>query len=397
MVIKKLNEENIRLNYSLSLATKWILNSGLQINKKNNIDFGAVYAWYDAKYKKYSYLYSEITGYYVTLFCFLFKLTKKKIFLSRAENAAQWLINIAQCNFGGFKCLNLINRSINISYKENLSYNFDNGVILNGLINLYKINNSQKILKSAIKCGNWILKCLKKNGSIYPVYNFKDKKFIINKKEWSLVSGPFHSKVAIGLYNLYDVTKDKKYFIAANKIIKNALSKQSNQGNFKCTEFHTNLHPHCYSMEGLWVANKINPTNKIKTSIKKGIKWSLKNKKDFIPPRIYYFKNKKVFNFNFRLDALSQVLRLMYIFEDKKIIFLQKKYIKKNLSLILKNQSKSLNKKQRGGFFWGNSSNGKKSYCINSWTTAFVIQLLYLYLKNKNNDNNLKMDPYYII
>ena len=78
-------------------------------------------------------------------------------YLNRARKAANWLINKSQLNNGGFKCLFLIDKRLNfLKKKEFASYTFDNGVIINGLINLYKITKNKKYLHSATKCGDWI-------------------------------------------------------------------------------------------------------------------------------------------------------------------------------------------------------------------------------------------------
>lgn len=79
---KKLDrlKKNI-VNKNLNLALNWLTKSGIQNNNKNkSIEFGAYNAWYDYKSKKYSYMYSEITGYLITSMLYHYKITKKKFF-----------------------------------------------------------------------------------------------------------------------------------------------------------------------------------------------------------------------------------------------------------------------------------------------------------------------------
>ena len=117
-------------------SQNWLLQSGIQNSNPKSSNFGSVNAWYDPTIKSYSFVYSEINGYFLTLMSYLFKLTKKKIFLEKALRSSKWLIKSAQCKNGGFKCLFLIDKKSPNFYKENLIYSFDNGVILNGLCSL---------------------------------------------------------------------------------------------------------------------------------------------------------------------------------------------------------------------------------------------------------------------
>ncbi len=209
---KKLDRlKKIHIKKNINLALDWLTKSGIQNNNKKKIrEFGAFNAWFDPKSKKYSYMYSEITGYLITSMVYHYKVTRKKIFLKSAINAADWLINNAQDKEGGFKCLFLINKNLKYTTKETRSYSFDNGVIINGLVNLYNITKIKKYLYAAEKTVNFlILNCLKKNSEVRPVYDLSKKKFILNTKEWSLVPGSYHTKISMGILNLYKTTKKK--------------------------------------------------------------------------------------------------------------------------------------------------------------------------------------------
>ena len=102
-------------------------------------------------------MYSEITGYLITSMMFHYHITKNLIFLNSAKKAADWLINNAQQDNGGFKCLFLINKKLKFGNKENYIYSFDNGVIINGLINLYNITKIDHYLYAAEKSANFLI------------------------------------------------------------------------------------------------------------------------------------------------------------------------------------------------------------------------------------------------
>ena len=75
----------------------------------------------------------------MTTCVYLFKKTKKKEFIELALKSAKWLIKKAQHKNGGFRCLFIIDKQSPHSFKQDQIYAFDNGVILNGLVSLYKI------------------------------------------------------------------------------------------------------------------------------------------------------------------------------------------------------------------------------------------------------------------
>ena len=184
--------------------------------------------------------------------------------------------------------------------------------------------------------------------------------------------GSYHTKISIGLYNIYAVTKKKVYLSLANKIINKSVNSQKKDGKFITGAGYLNLHPHCYAAEGIWVAANIFKKKSYYKSVILAIEWIKKNMKGDLPPRLFFKNNKIVYNY--RVDAVSQFLRLMLVLNiDKKTD--ANSHLEKNLlTIILKNQSKSKKKVLNGGFYWGKQSDGKQTYCVNAWTSAFVVQ-----------------------
>ena len=160
---------------------------------------------------------------------------------------------------------------------------------------------------------------------------------------------------------------------------------------FPSTKFHTNLHPHCYSAEGIWRA-KLNKSKSLFNSVISSVNWVKSNMKDNIPARLVFFKKKK--NYNYRVDSISQFLRLLILLKIDNKILLENSLVYSLFSIIKKNLSRSNLKLFKGGFFWGYNSNGKKNYGINIWTTIFILQTI-IYYKNLNSKK--KINPFHII
>lgn len=387
-----------QINKKVNLALNWLTTSGIQnSDKRNKKQFGAFNAWFDTKSKKYSYMYSEITGYLITSMLFHYELTKKKIFLQSAKNCADWLIENSQDTSGGFKCLFLVNKKLKYGKKKNYIYAFDNGVIINGLVNLYNVTSNKKYLSAAEKSAEFMnTHFFKKNNQIKPVYDLKNKKFIEDAKEWSLVSGSYHTKISMGYFNLYKATKKKKYLVNGKKILDAYLKKQKKNGEFISTVTTTNYHPYCYSLEGYWACGEYLKNKNYKLSCIKGVKWILKNiNTNGFPPRLRF---KKKFNYYERIDILAQSLRIILL--NKKNIKLQKlENMKLNLLIenILNNQKiNKRNKKVNGGFIWGKKSNGEITNDVNTWVSSFASQSLSL-LINNDTKKILKLNPFYLV
>lgn len=395
----KLALNNKKISQSIENAQSWLLSSGIQNSKINTKLYGSINAWYNPKNKKYSFVYSEINGYFLTLMVFFYKNTKNKIYLDKAIDSAKWLIKNAQFKNGGFKCLFAIDKTSPHTFKENLIYSFDNGVILSGLCSLYKITKKKFLFHSANKCANWIVHdCLDKNYNIKPVYHVEDNKFYESDKEWSTTSGSYHTKVAIGLLNYYSISKKKIFKIFAEKICLKSISYQESNGRFISFPFKggTNAHPHCYSAEGLWsVGTYLNNKKYLKSSFK-ATKWivSKMNNKGLIPR---LFLDKKPIYYE-RIDAIAQVIRLNFLhLNKKKKIILTAKKLEKLVSILLSYQNKNKkNLKTFGSFLWGKKSSGVKVNHANSWVTFFAIQGLYL-LKYFQKNKKIKFDPFDIV
>ena len=163
---------------------------------------------------------------------------------------------------------------------------------------------------------------------------------------------------------------------------------------FLSTTDHLNLHPHCYSAEGVWVAANLFKKDSYYKSVISAVDWIKNNMKKSLPPRLF-FNNKKVI-YNFRVDAISQFLRLILILNIDKKMILNDNLIKNLINIMLKNSSKSKIKKSKGGFYWGLQSNGKKTHCVNTWTSSFALQAI-IYLEQIKTNNKKKLNPFHII
>ncbi len=369
----------------ISLSENWLLNSGIQNIDQDTMVYGSFNAWYDANAKKFSFAYSEITGYGISTLLYLNKLNNDVLFIDRARIAGDWLLNRAYFQNEAFFC------RYDNDFMDRFC-TFDAGVCLNGLANLYRATKDEKYLEISQKVAYWLInKMQKDDGSFYTRHFRERNEFEENGNKWSKQSGSFLAKVSIGLLNLYDILKDEKYKEAARKICDFALKFQENDGRFVTDDKDksTFVHAHCYTMEGLLSAGIILNERKYIESAANGLNWVIRHQ---MPNGGFpaYFIDGRFVNVE-SPDISSQVIRLRLLMEDLENIN------NINLDLGIKRifdfQCVDNGKESYGGFisgkawFYPENNNAKH---VNSWVTMFILQAVNVHLnKNKARDFNM--------
>ena len=362
------------LDQKINSVINWLLYSGIQ-NPEGSYDLndndvsGCFNAWFDLEKNNYSYIYTEISGYALTLLLYLYKETGDNIYLQRAQKVGDWLLKI-QHHTGAFPTAFYL--SDNSSQKPNGFHSFDAVMVFNGLTNLYRHINQEKYLISAKKAADWVLDYQKKDGSIATIVDEDKNKVEDNQETWSSQPGSYHAKLAIGYLNLYDLTKKENYLKAARKLCDYALSFQQSDGQFFTYGKikGTNFHPHAYTAEGLFIAGTYLNEVKYKKSAQKAIQWAISFNKEGIIPRQKY---KNTLNYNERIDILAQIYRLAIL------LGIKNHSNEKILKHILNHQYFGENKSQHGGFLFGKLSSGEKVPHINCWVSMFALQAMKLH------------------
>jgi len=167
--LKRKNLDNIdivikRSEGVLHCNVEWLLNSG--INIKNGDDKGALYGWKSLDPPFYPFVYSEITGYAISCFLWIYSHFGRSDALDAAKVAAEWIIKNMNSEFllvaGYRKQENLVEKG----YLSSQIYLFDNAMIFTGLLNLYKINREKSLLRLACKMADSLINCFFKGSLI---------------------------------------------------------------------------------------------------------------------------------------------------------------------------------------------------------------------------------------
>ena len=361
-------------------ALEWLVASGAQIQSTDATLDGGFISWYDEETGQAAYVYSEITGYMLTLLCSAAKRYRDPALLASAVRAGEWFLRTADPATGGFRCLYPLSPT-RFAFKHDLVYTFDCGVILSGLVCLYRATNDQRFLTASNKLADWLTGTMQlPNGGFRPLYNLADGSYPTNDDEWSLCPGSYHTKIAIGLLNLYDVTRDPQLLQAVRASCDHALSFQQPDGRFVSfpQQGGTNTHPHSYSAEGLWVVGRYLGRADYLDASARAAAWTLSHQSDEgLVPR-HFQQGQPVYHE--RVDVLCQALRLGVIHRAEGRLGAEfDAGIAQLRPLIARNQSDSADPRAAGAFYFGRQSDGTQVRHANVWVSSFAIQALMLY------------------
>lgn len=359
-------------NINIQKAEEWLLHSGIQ-NPEGVTDIsgndvaGSFNAWFNPKTNDYAYVYIEISGYAITMLCYLYRETLDSQYLDAAKRVGDWLLRIQYPN-GTFPTA--VYTKLDAHKKPSAIHTFDVGMVINGLTVLYRDTKHEPYLESAKLAADWIVCLQREDGSIPANIDQETGKIRDTGSTWSTQSGSYHVKFAMGLLNVHELTGDSRYEVAARKLCEYALTKQKPDGQFITYGDldGTNLHPHSYSAEGLYVAGKYLHEPRYLEAARKASIWSLSLQNDGVIPR---HKHDERLNYNERVDIIAQTSRLAHLFDlnvsDRDLVLARLKEYQ-----VLDTDDA----KQIGGFRFGKSSTGESLPHVNAWVTMFALQAL---------------------
>jgi hypothetical protein len=324
-----------------------------------------LYAWFDENKAEYSFAYSEITGYALTCFSYLYKASSDGRLLAAADRASSALDQARDQTGNGFRCVFPAGLYRN-DPRTDFVYTFDCFMIVNGLLQLYRLTKRPSLFEGAKKCADWLLeKAALPSGFFMPVYDCARDRFAESPDRWSLSTGAYQAKSSLALLNLYELTQDSKYLLRAIAVCEAAIQCQSAAGEFPvthCGQAKTLAHPHAYAAEGLWTAGRVLRRSDFGSAARSAAQWLL-----------HEFDSPQPSSDLMRNDVLAQTLRLALITDCAK-----SEADSADLALLLRNlrnrQCGSLDVRANGGIYFGRGPGDRGDTHVNSWTTMFFIQ-----------------------
>ncbi|MDO8527025.1 MAG: glycoside hydrolase family 76 protein [Deltaproteobacteria bacterium] len=394
-----LNRMQKQIDHTLQTAIDWLITSGIQNCDPHSGHQGGFNAWYKIETDSYPFIYAEITGYLTTLLLFLYRETGNKICLERAKKSGEWLLKKLE-EHPVIPCLFPVTQTL-YDLKKDWAYAFDNGILINTLVNLYRCTGNKRYLNKAKMLADWMMANLQRNdGGFFFAYNIVTKEKLFDQEEvsWSTTRGSFSGKIAIGLLNLFTETGEKRYKQSAERLLHYCLCYQAPEGNFYsyATQPGTHLHPHTYTLEALFIAGHVLKNKHWTEAALKGLKWNYAAQKPsgefprkWFDKKFIYCERNDILAQNIRLGILGRVSGLTGRVFDKKL--------DRSVARLLTKQCTDPHPRANGGFLFGIGEEGNKTRHVNVWVTAFSIQALSFYQKWQKQKTKFEFDPFLFV
>jgi len=208
---------------------RWLIESGIQNLSRDSHLRGGVASWYEMDSEIYPFLYSEITGYALTAFHFLYRLTNDKHYLRAASLAKDWLLRQALHADGGVKTRFYLVRhyvSPNYCFHQGRIYSFDTAMVGYGLLQHYKQTGDVSSLDAAGRIANFLVgRMRRKDGLFHAYFDTISKKCGEDIEKWSDQAGTFHGKLALFFIDYYRLSRNKAYQKVAVMLLDNVLQR----------------------------------------------------------------------------------------------------------------------------------------------------------------------------
>jgi hypothetical protein len=255
---------------------EWLLYSDIRIKTGSNK--GALYGWKNFTAPYFPFIYSEITGYAISCYCWIASEFGNAIAIEAAIDASEWIRKNMHSHLLAARPPANPDQPNELS---SLFYSFDNSMVMIGLINLYKLTKKSKILRLAVKTAQALVERFFDGEKLNPRL---DKSFKSIKPtqdggvvKWSTIPGAYHCKISLGLLELSNLTGNREFVRVSNRLCEYAKKIQKSNG-----QFITNpgseivyLHPHLYACEGLIYSGLKQSNESHYAAGLEGVKWAM--------------------------------------------------------------------------------------------------------------------------
>jgi hypothetical protein len=226
-------------NPTLTLAGEWLLKSGIQSPN------GGVARYYRTDLERNEPISTEITGYAASAFVYLFDKTGRAVFAERALLAANFLTQQAW---------NKELQTFPFEFPgQQPAYFFDCGIIVRGLLAVWRMSGDARYLKSAIAGGESMLRDFDSGADFHPILELPSKKPSPRDARWSRSSGCYQLKAAMAWRELADVAEHNEFGRAFDRMVRFSMEEQTTflPGSEDENRVMDRLHAYSYFLEAM--------------------------------------------------------------------------------------------------------------------------------------------------
>ena len=330
----------------------WFLRSGIQE------PHGGVARYYRSDTKRNARISTEITGYALSTLLYLYDRTGREEFLESALRSADFL---TRCAWDGelgsfpFEYPAAPDRST-----QQLSYFFDTGIIIRGLLAVWRLTAEAEYLDVAVRAGVSLSADFRGSAQWDPVIALPEKRSLPFSSKWSGSPGCYQLKSAMAWFELSEATGDGRFFPWYNEAVDAALrSEQSFLPAMTDEQTMDRLHAYGYFLEGLLPVCQ-------RPNVRNALAEGLQRMSGFLRQIAPVFE---------RSDVYAQILRVRMFADQLASIPLDRTEAEHEAEKIAEFQLEHADPCIAGGFCFGRKGPELLPF-VNPVSTAFCLQAL---------------------
>ena len=338
------------LTETLARAGAWFLNSGIQESN------GGVARFYRADLGRKRAISTEITGYTASALAYLYSATGDEAYLERASRTARFLAREAWDS-------DLANFPFEYGEgAESMLYFFDCGIIVRGLLSVWRETGEQLLLNRAVDCGHAMIRDFERGKEIHPILTLPEKQPVERDWRWSRSTGCYQLKSALAWRDLAAITGETEFDLAFSRHLERSLRDYTSflPGNEQPERVMDRLHAFSYFLESLLA---VPDDERCAFALADGIAQVGRYLREISP----------VFS---RSDVHAQLLRVR-LWADG-MVPLDLEAAQEEAELLARFQMSSDDPTIDGAFAFG-TRNGEVIPHINPVSTAFAVQALHMW------------------
>ena len=336
----------------MSRAGEWFLRSSIQ--QPN----GGVARYYHTDLERNHVVSTEITGYAASTFVYLHAVTKDARYLDRAVAAARFLTRTAWDS---------ASRTMPFEIDPPaLTYFFDCGIVVRGLVSVWRATADAKFLDAATALGQSMVRDFASpDGSFHPVLSLPDKRPLEpDSGRWSRSPGCYQLKAAMAWWDLLEATADAQFREPYERMLDYSLGACADflPGHAERPKVMDRLHAFLYYLEGLLPRAR---EPRVAAAIREGIGRAAQQLREIAPE----FE---------RSDVYAQLLRMRLYADRAGALPLDFAAAQFEAERLAEFQVAGFGQSTGGGFYFGRQAGAWLPY-VNPVSTAFALQALELW------------------
>jgi hypothetical protein len=222
---------------SLAPAGRWLLDSGISEPS------GGFARYYDAETGKNRAVSTEISGYAASALIYLFHITGDEAYLARAKKTARFLLDAWDKEL----------RTFPFELPSHLSYFFDCGIIIRGLLAVWRETRDEQLLELSRAAAHGMIADFHAGKEYHPILALPAKAPVPRTDQWSRAPGCYQLKAAMAWWNVAEITGESALRDAYFEMVDTALATHSSflPAASRSHAVVDRLHAYCYFLEGL--------------------------------------------------------------------------------------------------------------------------------------------------